>query len=159
MGLTVGVWVLTVATVGAGVVEVGVEGVGWVSTPTLYLLLAIMVLLLLSGTFVLGPGDFLTMGLVLGWAGHGWFCCRQVCCGHVCCSWVWGWGLHLGPGLGTKFPFQFQVCFHLPDEGGVRTELCAPGITLDQLGCPVPSKHVNTLHCLHFNFHVYCLHR
>ena len=44
------------ATVGAGVVEVGVKGVGWVSALTLYLLLAIMVLLLLSGTFVLGPG-------------------------------------------------------------------------------------------------------
>ena len=28
-----------------------------------------MVFLLLSGRFVLGPGDFLTLGLVLGWAG------------------------------------------------------------------------------------------
>ena len=74
--LTIGVWVLTGVTVGAGAVEVGVEGVGWVSTLTLYLLLAIMVLLLLSGTYVLGPGHFLTLGLVLVWAGHSWFCCR-----------------------------------------------------------------------------------
>ena len=64
---------LTVATVGVGVVEVGVEGVDWVSTLTLYLLLAIMVFLLLSRRFFLDPGDFLTLGLVLGWAGHGWF--------------------------------------------------------------------------------------
>ena len=42
--LTNGVWVLTVAIMGTGVVEVGVEGVGWVSTLTLYLLLAIMFL-------------------------------------------------------------------------------------------------------------------
>ena len=83
--LTIGVCVLTVTTMGAGAVEVGVEGVGWVSTLTLYLLLAIMVFLLLSVTFVLGPGDFLTLGFVLCWAGHGWFCCNL-----VCCSWVWG---------------------------------------------------------------------
>ena len=85
MEITIGVWVLTMARVGAGAVEVGVEGVGWVSTLTLYLLFVIMVLHLLSGTFVLGPGDFLAMGLVLGWAGHGLFSCRWVCCG-----WVWG---------------------------------------------------------------------
>ena len=54
--LTDGVWVLTVAIVGVGVVEVGMEGVGWLSTLTLYFLLAIMVLFLLSGTFALGPG-------------------------------------------------------------------------------------------------------
>ena len=35
--LTIRVHVLTVATVGAGAVEVGVEGVGWVSTLTLHL--------------------------------------------------------------------------------------------------------------------------
>ena len=78
--LTNGVCVLTVTTVGVGAVEVRMEGVGWVSTLTLYLLLAIMVFLLLSVTSVLGPGDFLTLGLVLGWAGCGWFCC----------CWVWG---------------------------------------------------------------------
>ena len=70
--LTIGVCVLTVATVGAGAVEVGVEGVGWVSTLTLYFLLAIIVFLLLS--FTLGAGDFLTLELVLGWAGLCWFC-------------------------------------------------------------------------------------
>ena len=73
--LNISVCVLTVATMGVGVVEVGMEGVGWLSTPTLYLLLAIIVFLLLSGTFVLGPRDFLTLGLMLGCAGHGWFCC------------------------------------------------------------------------------------
>ena len=56
--LTSGVYVLTVATMGVGAIEVGVEGVGWVSTLTLYLLLAIIVFLLLSLT--LGAGDFLT---------------------------------------------------------------------------------------------------
>ena len=35
MDLTIGVCVLIVATVGVGAVEVGVEGVGWVSTLTL----------------------------------------------------------------------------------------------------------------------------
>ena len=65
MDLTFSVWVLRVASVGVGVVEVGVEGVGWVGILTLYLLLAIMVVLLLSVTFVLGPGDFLT--LLWGW--------------------------------------------------------------------------------------------
>ena len=69
--VTIGVWVLRVATMGVGVVEVGVEGLGWASTLTLYLLLAIMVLLLFSVMFALGPGDFLTLGLVLGWASHG----------------------------------------------------------------------------------------
>ena len=50
--LTIGVCVLTVTTVGVGAVEVGVEGVGWVNTLTLYLLLAIMVFFLSSVTFV-----------------------------------------------------------------------------------------------------------
>ena len=90
--LTTGVWVLTVATMGVGAVEVGVEGVGLVSTLTLYLLLVMMVLFLLS--LALGPGAFLTMGLVLGWAGHGW----------VCCGWVWVWGM----GFGPSFPYNFK---------------------------------------------------
>ena len=63
--LTISVCALTVATMGVGAVEVEVEGVGWVSTLTLYLL-AIMVFLPLSVPFVLGPEDFLTLGLVLG---------------------------------------------------------------------------------------------
>ena len=36
--LTIGDCVLIVTTMGVGVVEVGVEGVGWVNTLTLYLL-------------------------------------------------------------------------------------------------------------------------
>ena len=28
-------------------------------------------------------------------------------------------------------------------------ESCAPGITFEYLGCPVPSEHVNALHHLH----------
>ena len=94
LDLTIDVCVLTVTTMGAGAVEVGVEGVGWVSNFTLYLLLAIMVFLLLSVTFILGSGDFLMLGFVLGWAGLGWFGCIWVCCG-----WVLGWGLDLGPSL------------------------------------------------------------
>ena len=77
---------LTVATVGVGVVEVGLEGVGWVSALTLYLLLALIVFLLLS--FTLGAGDFLTLGLMLGWAGLSWFCCVWACCDWVSCGWA-----------------------------------------------------------------------
>ena len=96
-----GVWVEVVATVGAGAVEVGVEGVDWVSTLTLYLLLVIMVLFLLSRTFVSGLGAFLTMGLVFGWAGHSW----------VCCSWVRGQDLGLRPSFpsNSKYVFIFQM--------------------------------------------------
>ena len=90
--LVTGIWVEVVATVAVG--AVGVEGVGWVSTLTLYFLLVIMVLFPLSGTFVLGPGALLTMGLVLGWTGHGL----------ACCSLVWGWGL--GFGCQDKQPDQ-----------------------------------------------------
>ena len=97
--LTTDVCVLRVATVGAGAVEVGVEDVGWVS---LYHLLAIMVFLLLLVTFVLGPGDFLTLGLVFGWAGLGWFGCIWIYCG-----WVQGWGLDLGPSLPSNFRYIF----------------------------------------------------
>ena len=102
--LLTGVWVLTLATMGAGAVGVGEEDVGWVTTLTLYLLLVIMVLFLLSGTFALGPGAFQTLGLVLGWAGHGWDCCRCSCCSGVChrhssCDWVWGWGLGFRPSF------------------------------------------------------------
>ena len=87
--LVTGVYMEVVATavIGAaeftGVVGVVVVGTGWARTLTLCPLLAITVLFLLLGTFVLGPGAFLTIGLVLGWAGHGW-----VCCGWVCCSWI-----------------------------------------------------------------------
>ena len=58
-----------------GAVGVVVVSTGWARTLTLYPLLSIIVLFLLSGMFVLGPGVFLTMGLVLGWVGHGWICC------------------------------------------------------------------------------------
>ena len=98
--LVTGIWVKVVATAGMGVAEftgvvgVVVVGTGWARTLTLYPLLAITVLFLLSGTFVLGLGVFLTMGLVLGWAGHSW-----VCCGWVCGDWVWGWGLGFGPSF------------------------------------------------------------
>ena len=82
--LTVGLWVLTMATM--GMVEAGAEAIVWVSTLTLYLLLAIMVLFLLSMIFALAPGAFLTMG-VGAWLGRSWL------------------GLGLGPGLWIKFPF------------------------------------------------------
>ena len=104
--LIIGVCVLTVTTMGAGAVEVGVEGVGWLSTLSLYLLLAIIIFLLLSVTLILGPGDFLTLGFVLGWAGLSWFGC--IC---ICCSWVWGWGLGLGLSLpsSSRYVFIFQM--------------------------------------------------
>ena len=35
----------------------------------------------------------------------------------------------------------------------------ASGIALDHLGCPISSKCMNTLQCLHFHFYIYCLHR
>ena len=57
------------ATMGAVVVEVGVEGIGWVSTLTLYLLLVSMVLFLLL--LALGPAAFLVLGLVF-WGWH-WY--------------------------------------------------------------------------------------
>ena len=103
MDLVTDIWVEVVATVGVGAVEltgaveVVVIGTGWARTLTLYPLLAIMVLFLLSGTFVLGPGAFLTMGLGLGWAGHGW----------VCCDWVGGRGL----GYGLSFPSNSVYMF------------------------------------------------
>ena len=137
LDLTIGVCVLTVATMGAGLVDVGVEGVGWVSTLTLYLLLAIMVFLLFSVKFVLGPGDFLTLGL--DWSQLVWL--------HMG---LLPLGLGLGSGLGTKSPFQFQVCSHLPDEGVVRMELCAPGIALNYLGCSVLLNV--SMPCMFFTF-------
>ena len=86
MDLVTGIWVEVVATAGVGAAEftgavrVVVVGTGWARTLTLYPLLAITVLFLLSGTIVLGRGAFLTKRLVLGWAGHGWVCCGWVCC-------------------------------------------------------------------------------
>ena len=61
--LVTGVWVLTVAMGGR---------YGWGGRyrldeyPHLFLFLL---------SFALGPGAFLMMGLVLGWAGHGCNCC------------------------------------------------------------------------------------
>ena len=112
--LVIGIWVEVVATGGVGAAEftgamgVVVVGTGWARTLTLYPLLAITVLFLLSWTSVSGPGAFLTMGLVLGWAGHGhgW-----VCCGQVCCTWVWGWGLGFRPSFpsNSKYVFIFWM--------------------------------------------------
>ena len=73
--LTTAVWVEAVATVGISAVEftgavgAGVVGMGWLSTITLCLLLAGMVLLLMS--LFLGPGSFLVMGLVFWGMGTG----------------------------------------------------------------------------------------
>ena len=71
---------------GVGAVEVGVEGIGWVSTLTLYLLLASMVLFLLS--LALGPGAFLVMGLLF-WAflGTG----AWLWLGQIAGAWFRGW--------------------------------------------------------------------
>ena len=87
--LTTGIWVEALATVGVGVVEEGVVGVGRAIILTLHLLLASTVLLL---SLILGLGAFLVMGGVLvltcGWVGHSWGL-----------FWL---GLGLGPGFGTK---------------------------------------------------------
>ena len=63
MNPVVCVWVDVVAVIGAAV-----EGMGWFRTLTLYPLLALTVLFLLS--LVFGVGAFLTLGLVLGWTDH-----------------------------------------------------------------------------------------
>ena len=142
--LTIGSCVLTVTTMGLGAVEVGVEGVGWVSTFTLYLLLAITVFLL----FVI---YFRCWGFPDSWVG-AWLDQSLMVLLHMDLLQL-GWlqlGLRLGFGLGTKSPFQFQICSHFLDKGGVRMESCAPGITFNYLGCLVPSKYVNALHCFTF---------
>ena len=77
--------------------------------------------------------------LVCGWVGHVWVC----------------WGLGLEPSL----PSNSKYIFYLSDEGGVRTEPCAPGVALDDLQCPVHPEHVNAWHHLHFEFHICCFHR
>ena len=83
--LVTGIWVEVVATVGVGAVEfagvVGVVVVDWARTLSLYPHLAITLLFFLSVGF--GVGAFLTLGLVLHWAGCPWVCCRW-----VCCTWV-----------------------------------------------------------------------
>ena len=104
--LTIGVCVLTVATMGVGAVEVGVGDVGWVNTFTLYFLLAIVVFLHLPIIFVMGPRDVLTLRFVLGWAGLIWLGCIQFCCG-----WVWDWDLGLGhilPSI-SRYVLIFQM--------------------------------------------------
>ena len=148
--LTIGVYVLTVAAIGAGAVEVGVEGVGWVSTLTLYLPFGYHGFSSFVSDICFGSWGFPDSGL------GAWLGLSRLVWLHMGLLWL---GLGLGPGLGTKSPFQFQVCSHLLDEGGVRIELFAPGIALNYLGCPVPSKCVIASHGLHFLFHIYCLHR
>ena len=105
--LTISVCVLTVATVGAGAVDVGVEGVGWVSTLTLYLLLAIMIFPSFVHDICFGSWGFPDSGVGawLGWSQFG-----LLAYGFVC-SWVWGWGLDLGPSLpsSSKYVLIFQM--------------------------------------------------
>ena len=70
------IWVDVVAVIGAVVV-----GMGWFRTLTLYPLLVITVLFLLSHA----------LGLVLG--------CDCVCCGQFCVDWIWDRDLGFGPSL------------------------------------------------------------
>ena len=148
--LVTGIWVGVVATAGVGAAEftgaVGVVavGTGWARTH-LVPSFGYHSPLPFVRDIHLGSWGFSNhgVGAWLGWSWQGLL-------------WL---GFGLGPGLLTKFPFQLQICSYLLDEGGVRMEPCAPGITLDYLGCPVPSEHVNALHCLHFNFHIYCFYR
>ena len=80
--LVTGIWVEVVVTVGVGAVGFGVDGIGWVSTHTLYLLLVSTDLLLYS--LALGPRALLVIRLVFwGWA-------LSFGCGWVHHGWVWG---------------------------------------------------------------------
>ena len=96
---TMGVWVKVVATVEVdtfgveftGPVGVGVVGMSWAITLTLYLLL-VGTLVLLFFSFILGPGSFSGHGVVF--LGGGALV--------LGCDWVWGWGLGLGPSLPSK---------------------------------------------------------
>ena len=100
--LVTGIWGEAVAIVGAGAVEftgaagVGVVGMGWAITFTLYLPLASMVLLFLS--LVLGPRASLVMGLAI-WGD-------ALVLG---CSWVWGWSLGMGPSLPSNSKYIFWM--------------------------------------------------
>ena len=150
MDLTISVCVLIVATVGTGAVEVGVGGVGWVNTLTLYLLLAIVVFLLLS--FTLSAGDFLTLGLMLGQAGlcgfvaYGFVVIGLVVAGSVG-SWTWDQ---------VSLPVLGMFSFSGQERGKVR--VLYSRITFNYLGCPVPSKCMYSLHCFYFHLYIYYLH-
>ena len=63
-----------------------------VAVVTLYPLLAITVLTLLSLVFWVGA--FLTLWLMLGWTSHD---CAG--CWWFCVELVWHWGLNFGPSL------------------------------------------------------------
>ena len=140
------IWVTVVATMGIGIVGVkftcvagiGVVGMGWAITPTLYLLLAgTLVLFFLSVTLV--PGAFLVKGL------YG--------LGRNTGAWLWQ-GLGFGFGFGTKFALQFQVCLYLSDKGGVGMESCAPGIEHYNLCGSIPPECVDPSHCFTLTSHL-----
>ena len=89
---TMGIWleVLATAEIGivgvklTGVVGIGVVGMGWAITLTLYLLSASTLVLLFFCYDILGPGDFLVMWLLF-WGGA-----LVLGCGWVGISvWVW----------------------------------------------------------------------
>ena len=94
--LTMAIWVEVVATVGIGAVRdkftgavgIGVTGIGWVITLTLYLLLVGTFVLLFFCSDTLSPGAFLVMGLLF-WEG-------ALVPG---CGWIWGGSLGLGLSL------------------------------------------------------------
>ena len=100
--LTFGIWVLTVATKGAGVVDVGVEGVGWVSTLTLYLPFGYHGSSFLVRNICFGSWGF-PDPVVGAWLSWSWLVLLQL-----------GWlqlGLGLGPSLpsNSKYVLIFQI--------------------------------------------------
>ena len=96
-----------------GAIGIGVVGMGWVITLTLYLLFAGSLVLLFL-LHILGPGALLVKGLLL-WEG-------ALVLG---CAWVWGWVL----GLGLHLPSNSTYVIISSDKGWVGTKPWAPGIT------------------------------
>ena len=79
--LSTAVCVLRVATVGVGMVEV-VGGRCWLGEyPHLVSSFGYHDFSFFVSDICFGSCRFLTLGLVLGWAGLGWFGCIWVCCG------------------------------------------------------------------------------
>ena len=96
--LTTGVCVLTVATMGVVAVEVEVEGVGWVSALTLYLLFGYHGFSSFVCDICFGSWGFPDSG-VGAWLGWSWLVWLHMGLVHL--------GVGLGPGLGIKSSFPF----------------------------------------------------
>ena len=95
--LVTGIWVEVVGTMGVGAVGVEVEGIGWASPLTLYLLLASMVLLVTC----LGSWGFSSHGVgVLGVGTGAWLVMAGVG------AWVWDQAFPLVPNMFSSFRWR-----------------------------------------------------